>query len=272
MIRKARSYLARWLSAETSPTISGKTATETADECYRLHQSGVIPQYEAFLTDGYRRFLKSGDVALDIGVNHGVHFDRLKECVGATGLVVGFEPVPDFVAVVRSRHGRGIDLRQKALSTEPGHGQFLHMTKAIGESGFKERETEGDRGTKVIQVEISTLDAEFPHTPKIDFIKIDTEGHEISALNGGRNVLARTRPVISVEYGKPTYSLYGLTAESLYHWADESGYQISDLFGNLVQSREEWVYVCDRSYWDFFLVPKEKAYSWPALFAGKHRS
>ena len=59
------------------------------------------------------------------------------------------------------------------------------MTKSIGELGFKERTTREDRGAKVIKVEISTLDIEFTGIPKIDFIKIDTEGHEISALKGG---------------------------------------------------------------------------------------
>lgn len=267
MIRQAKNYVARWLSGEKPVKINGKSASETADQCLRLHQSGIIPQYEDILADGYRLFLKHGDVAIDIGVNHGVHFDRLKECVGPNGYVVGFEPVPDFVAVVHSRHGKVIDLRLKALSSEPGWGEFLHMTKSIGESGFKERTTVEDRGAKVIQVEISTLDIEFPDAPKIDFIKIDTEGHEISALKGGQAVIARTRPIISVEYGSPAYSLYGLTAESLYDWADENGYGISDLFGNLVKSRKEWVYVCDRSYWDFFLVPREKAEIWPSVFA-----
>lgn len=239
-----------------------KTASQTADECHLLHQSGVVPAYEDILSDGYRRFLKHGDVAVDIGVNHGVHFDRLKECVSPTGRIVGFEPVPDFVDVVRSRHGPTIDIRAKALSTQPGRGQFIHMTKAAGESGFKERTNEADRGAKNIEVEISTLDLELPDLDSLAFIKIDVEGHELSVLEGGCNLISSTRPIISVEYGKPTYSLYGLTADSLQEWADRNGYRISDLFGHIVNSRKEWLHVCDRSYWDYFLVPKEKAAWW----------
>lgn len=256
------------LQKETTYEIKSKTATETADACNTLHQSGVIPPYEEILAEGYRGILKQGDVAIDIGVNHGFHFDQIKECVGPTGHVVGFEPVPDFIDVVRARHGQGVDLRQKALSSESGRGQFLHMTKAIGESGFKERTNEADRGAVPIEVEISTLDLEFPDLDRLSFIKIDVEGHELSALNGGTNLIARTRPIISVEYGHPAYSLYGLTAESLHDWAERAGYQISDLFGNLVRSREEWLYICDYGYWDFFLVPKERAGWW----AGLHHS
>lgn len=243
-----------------------KTATETANACHDLHQSGVIPEYEDILADNYRRFLRPGDVAIDIGVNHGFHYDRLKECVGPTGRVIGFEPVPDFIAVVRERRGDEMEIRQKALSIQPGHGTFLHMTGAIGESGFKERDSEdANRGAKKIDVEISTLDIELPDLNKLDFMKIDVEGHEISVLGGGGALLNRTRPLIAVEYGHPTYSLYGHTARSLYAWSSAVGYCISDLWGNLVRSREEWDYVCDHSYWDYFLVPQEKAAAWSTL-------
>lgn len=260
---KLGSQLKRWLTKEG--VARSNTATATAEHCHVLNKVGTVPPYEDILATSYRRFLKSGDVAVDIGVNLGLHFGQLIDCVGETGSVIGFEPVPDFVDAVRSRHGASIDLRQKALSSQPGRGQFLHMTKAIGESGFKERATEGDRGAKTIDVEISTLDVEFRDAARIDFIKIDTEGHELSALNGGQAVIARTRPVISIEYGRPTYSLYGLTAASLPDWANEAGYRISDLFGNLVRSREEWLYIVDYGYWDFFLVPAEKAKWWSAM-------
>ena len=242
-----------------------KTATETADACHTLHQSGVIPEYEELIADNYRRFLELGDVAIDIGVNHGFHYDRLKTCVGVMGRVVGFEPVPDFIAVVRDRRGDEMEIRQKALSTEPGHGTFLHMTTAIGESGFKERESEGARGAKKIDVEISTLDLELPDLNKLAFVKIDVEGHEISVLKGGASLINRTRPSIAIEYGKPTYSLYGLTAESLYDWASSVDYCLSDLWGNIVRSKSEWSYVCDLSYWDYFIVPRERAEWWTAL-------
>lgn len=247
----------------------GKTPSETADICHNLHHSGFIPVYEDIISDNYLSFLNEGDIAVDIGVNHGLHYDRLTAKVAPGGHVIGFEPVPDFVSVVKEKHGDGVDVRQKALSTQPGHGSFFHMTAAIGESGFKERESEGNRGAKKIEVEISTLDIELPDLEKLAFIKIDVEGHEISVLKGGEKLIQRTRPIIAIEYGKPTYSLYGLTAESLYDWASSVDYCLSDLWGNVVRSKAEWNYVCDRSYWDYFIVPREKAEWWVELHSNR---
>ena len=249
--------------------IVGNSASDTADACHALHQAGIIPPYEDILADAYRRFLKEGDVAVDIGVNHGFHFDRLTQHLGPQGRVIGFEPVPDFIAVVRAKHGSQADIRAKALSSAPGRSSFLYMKNAIGESGFKERASMGNRDATPIDVEVSTLDIELHDLPHLAFVKIDVEGHEIAVLTGGEALIGRTRPILGVEYGRPTYSLYGLTADSLYDWAGRAGYRISDLVGHVVTDRKEWLYVCDRSYWDYLLIPNEKVEYWRHLFLSK---
>ena len=232
-----------------------------------LHEQGTVPDYEGVLRRGYSRFIAPGATVIDIGAHQGAHFDTFRQLVGATGRVVGFEPVPAFADMIRARHGSEIDLRQMALSTQPGEANFLHMTKAPGESGFRERRSAGDRGVVDIKVRVSTLDAETAELDRVDFIKLDIEGSEINCLTGGQRTIERHRPYISVEYGRPGYSLYGLTAGSLYDWSKGAGYRISDLFGNLVADRDEWTAICDRSYWDYFLVPREKTGDWQAFFA-----
>jgi FkbM family methyltransferase len=243
-----------------------RTMWETAEECRKMLHSGVFPKFEEMLALGYRKFLKPGDIAIDIGVHAGFHFDQLLECVGRDGQVIGFEPVPDFANPVIERHNGEVDIRIRALSVKRGRSSFLFMTKAPGESGFKERTSEMDRGAKPIYVEITTLDLELADLPKLDYIKIDTEGHEISALNGGLGVIRKFKPIISVEYGAPTYTLYGLTAESLLDWSEQNGYKIGDLFGNIAKDRDEWKSVCDHGYWDYFLIPNEKVKYWKNLF------
>lgn len=243
-------------------------ATLTSDTCQGLIDAGTIPKFEDILAHGYKLFLSPGDVAVDIGVHAGFHFDQILERVGATGKVIGFEPVPDFANPVLARHDNNADIRLRAISDKRGRSSFLHMTKAAGESGFIERATKMDRGAVTLNIEISTLDNELSDLTKLDYIKIDTEGHEISALNGGLNTIHRLRPIISVEYGAPTYTLYGHTSQTLYDWSVRNKYLISDLFGNIVIGRHEWEYVCDHGYWDFYLVPTEKASWWNRIFQG----
>ena len=244
----------------------GMGAAGTANYWRERHQSGDVPEYEDILAEVFSRLLSSGDTVVDIGVNVGRHFTRFHEIVGERGRVIGFEPVPDFAAHSRALVGPTAEIREKALSDAPGVGEFLFMTKAVGESGFRERASEGDRGAKPIQVEISTLDAETVNLPSLRYIKIDTEGHELSVLRGGRETLRRFRPYISVEWGEPTYTLYGHDMFSLFELASEMKYSISDLFGNIVSSREEWSRVSDQSYWDYFLVPSEKISEWREFF------
>lgn len=238
------------------------SALESATYYRSQHHAGIIPDYEEVLSEGYAKFLKPGDTVIDIGVNHGDHYTQFLSLTGPKGRVIGFEPVPDFIASVRELCGPDVDIRQKAVSDKPGRAEFLFMTRAHGESGFKERASPGDRGATPIEVEISTLDLELADLDRIDYIKIDTEGHEISILKGGMAVIARRRPIISVEYGVPTYSLYGHEARSMWDQAEAMDYRISDLFGNVVQDLEEWIAVCDTSYWDYFLVPSERAAGW----------
>jgi FkbM family methyltransferase len=243
------------------------TAT-TAAECAAFwraeHKRGTVPDYEEILSQGFTRFIEKGDVVIDVGVNQGRHFKRLKELVGPKGRVIGFEPVPELADYSKAYAGEDSEIRQLALSAGPGRAEFLFMSKAIGESGFKERASEGDRGAVPIQVEISTLDIQTADLERLDYIKIDTEGHEIDILEGGREAIARLRPVISVEWGEPTYSLYGHDMYRLYDLCEELGYRIADLFGFVVADREEWALVSDQSYWDFFLVPTERVDIWRA--------
>lgn len=250
----------------TSQPFFGMGAAGTACYWRERHQSGDVPEYEDILAEVFSRLLSSGDTVVDIGVNVGRHFTRFHEIVGEHGRVIGFEPVPDFAAHSRALVGPTAEIREKALSDAPGVGEFLFMTKAVGESGFRERASEGDRGAKPIQVEISTLDAETVNLPSLRYIKIDTEGHELSVLRGGRETLRRFRPYISVEWGEPTYTLYGHDMFSLFELANEMHYSISDLFGNIVSDREEWSQVSDQSYWDYFLVPSEKLSEWRNFF------
>jgi hypothetical protein len=92
----------------------------------------------------------------------------------------------------------------------------------------------------------------------IHFVKIDVEGGEIGVLRGGRDFLVQHRPVLSVEYGRPSYSAYGHTADTLYEEAAITGYAVCDLFGNVFRSIDEWRACVDRLYRDYLLIPRER--------------
>lgn len=108
------------------------------------------------------------------------------------------------------------------------------------------------------KVNATTLEQTASEFLKIDYIKIDAEGAEIQILNGGRNVIKKHKPIISIEYGYPSYSVYGLSKESLYDFCLSMDYNVFDIYGNIIPTLDMWLALCDTVYWDYFLVPKEK--------------
>jgi ubiquinone/menaquinone biosynthesis C-methylase UbiE len=78
--------------------------TTTSDEYLRRILSannGNLPDLEGLVRDIYVAYLKSGDVAFDVGVNHGSHLLQIAEAVGESGKVIGVEAVPAHCRIVR---------------------------------------------------------------------------------------------------------------------------------------------------------------------------
>jgi hypothetical protein len=44
-------------------------------------------------------------------------------------------------------------------------------------------------------------------------------------------------------------------------------FDIADLFGNLIETKDDWVKICDLAYWDYFLVPRSRRAEWRQYFS-----
>ena len=61
-----------------------------------------------------------------------------------------------------------------------------------------------------------------------------------------------------MEYGHPSYSVYGYKSTDLYNFAIANDYILCDLFGNAFVESDIWELCVDQFYWDYLLVPPEK--------------
>ena len=224
----------------------------------------LIPNFEQFLKIHYSSFLKSGDVVLDIGANIGEHTSEFSRLVGNTGKVIAFEPIPELFEELVSKFSdlKNIVYYNYAVGFRNCTSDFnlaRHSSGSLGESGIKKRiyNFPDEMESESIEVQLVTLDSlNIPR--KIKYIKIDTEGGEIDIIKSAFKLITRDRPFISVEYGEPTYSVYGYDKDTLWKLCKELDYSIYDILLNRVETLDEWLTICDSIYWDYLLIPDEK--------------
>lgn len=107
------------------------------------------------------------------------------------------------------------------LSTREKSGSIAYMkirdTNNSGASAICEDGT--------LQIELRAVDDFIDLLPKIDFIKIDVEGHELFTLQGGETLLDRDRPVLFIEL----WASMPIESQRTKDWLKERGYQLIHL-------------------------------------------
>lgn len=229
--------------------------------------------WEATLEQCYSHCLDPGAAIVDIGAHTGRHARVFRDRLQASPLWL-VEPLPDEYRELTKQFGDNPQARlvNKALSSAPGQARFTVNVAAKEESGLRRRHYNDEAGARVkeIDVEIGTLDLllEEDKAQRLDFIKIDVEGAELDVLAGSDACVQRFRPLISVEFGAPGYSVYDRQPEELFTLAERWDYTLCDLLGHPVSNLQEWLKVVDAYYWDYLMVPTEKLSALQARLAG----
>jgi FkbM family methyltransferase len=209
--------------------------------------------WEAMLSAQYRCVVRQPHTIVDVGAHRGAHVAHFL-AMGAER-VEAFEPIPELCAhLVQQFGGNRLTVHQMALGDQKGPSTFLVDRASPGESGLRSRsDREGHRDYQQIQVDVGRLDQfELQH---VDYIKLDTEGAELTVLAGAEATITVWRPLLSVEYGWAGYHSYGFEKGSLREWARSNDYVVCDLFGASLASAYD---LCvNRYYWDYFLVPDD---------------
>jgi FkbM family methyltransferase len=162
------------------------------------------PVRDAAMDRLYARFLKSGDLAFDIGSHVGDRIGSFRRC-GAR--VVALEPQPACAQVVRAIYGGDDQVKLIESACGPRAGTLtLHINSknptvttasrdfvkaADGASGW-----EGQVWDRTIDVPVTTLDALIAAHGRPAFVKIDVEGFEGDVLAG----LSAPLPMLSFEF------------------------------------------------------------------------
>jgi FkbM family methyltransferase len=230
----------------------------------RAANGGSWPDFEELVEAIYTAILTGGDAAVDGGAFAGRHTFPMARLVGSTGRVLAFEPIHKLAWVlettVRARYPAYqsvIRILDTALGEKPAEADFL-VAEEMGYSGLKPRKyprpgmAVGKRTVKV-----DTLDNLCAGEERVRFIKLDLEGGEYHALAGGKGLLARTRPVVVLEYDHShAPSFYDFAHEDFLDLLEELDYELLDVLGVRFDKRCLWEAA---KVWNFVALPREQA-------------
>jgi FkbM family methyltransferase len=182
--------------------------------------------YEPEVSDLLRSTLTRGATFVDGGANIGYYALLAGQLVGPTGHVYAFEPEPVafkyLQANILSSGLSWVIPHQGALADRPGSRLFV---PSLLEGGFLASEIPGPR--EGVEVEADSLDHFFSEKgwPKVDLIKIDVEGAELSVLMGMKELVKRNPGVrVVMEFNRITLKRAGGTPAKLSHVLDELGF------------------------------------------------
>ena len=155
------------------------------------------PYIEVFHDKVYDRLAvpKVGDVVIDIGAYVGMYSIKASQLVGPTGLVVAVEPLPSNLVYLKSNLEvyPNTKIMEVALSNYVGNGKLYS-------SPGTEADSLAYRKKNFRVVRVTTLDELVKELglSRVDYIKMDAEGSDLSILEGAIETLRKDYPVLSL--------------------------------------------------------------------------
>jgi FkbM family methyltransferase len=217
------------------------------------------------VVDELRRFIRPGDVAIDIGAHTGDSTVPIALAAGPSGRVLALEPNPYVYAVLDRNAGlnagkTSIIPMNFAATAESGPIEFEYSDAGYCNGGRHEgisRWRHGHAFTLTVQgVNLEHyLDAYLPDlVPRLRFIKVDAEGYDLTVLESLAGLIDRTRPFIRAEVFKLTTPAQ---RDRLHRFFADRSYDVLQLISE-TDYRGQRLNAADMTRWahfDVFAIP-----------------
>lgn len=202
--------------------------------------------FEPESTNIVRKIVKDGDFTIDVGGNIGYYTVILSKLVGNSGKVICFEPTVFYGKVLSANleanniqnvnfHNFGLSDKTQKLQIEIGDSSATIHSFGKKQLNFTEK------------IHLVTLDdfMEKNPLPRIDFIKLDIDGHEPLFLEGARKTIEKYNPIILMEISHLHYLEAGFTAWDFYDSLVKKGFIIYSEHGlERIKSKVEFLIKC----------------------------
>jgi FkbM family methyltransferase len=195
-----------------------------------MYYSGI---YNPWLTHAFKRILRPGDTMVDGGANIGYFSLLAAKCVGPSGAVHAFEPIPATFALLsdnlKLNSFPNAHANRVALGAEAGQAVFEMPQEADTNLALNRLATVVVTGRgEQITVRVRTFDdyVAAERVGHIRLVKLDIEGGEVSAIKGMRQTLLNHQiDYFICEVNVPLLEKQGLKASAIRDALAEFGYE-----------------------------------------------
>jgi FkbM family methyltransferase len=176
----------------------------------------LAPKFEltSNMVSFFRKFIKEGDLVIDIGANIGDTTVPMALCAGTTGMAIGFDPNPIVFKMLTlnsslNKAFTNIKPENFAISVKDEEFFFVSSEASFANGGISP-ENDGRHGKFVLPQKIKGVNLEeflasnySNWVDKFSFVKVDTEGYDKEILKSISGLLSKYKPVIIAEsFGK----------------------------------------------------------------------
>ena len=201
ILRNATNYILKFVIPKETKTKEGVILE--LDQSDPVASGAIaLGVYERYESELFRSKIKPGMAIIDIGANLGYYTAIASRLAGEQGLVVAFEPEPNFFKLlsrnIRRNNMKNVIPFELAIAEKNGLVNLYLSNENKGHNSIIRSE---ELKTSV-QIKTTTLDdfLASQKITKVDIIKMDVEGAEILALEGMKNTLIQHLPLLFLEF------------------------------------------------------------------------
>ncbi|MFZ0492568.1 MAG: FkbM family methyltransferase [Acidimicrobiia bacterium] len=186
------------------------------------------------------KLISPGDVCFDVGAAGGTYMWLFARFSSPGGRVFSFEPRPRSARAIErfrrlagmenvSVHQVGFAEQERSVTVLiPTWRGFQFTTRAFIAPEVDAELPEGFTNLLPMIIQLTTLDQFVidASVERIDFLKADVEGAELSLLEGGKESIERWRPTVLLEIEDRHLGRYGQRASEVVEFMTDRGYRM----------------------------------------------
>jgi FkbM family methyltransferase len=192
---------------------------------YRFFIHGFYDWRNVIIANSISKYRK-GDI-IEIGANIGTETVSFCDIVNSNGNVHAFEPLPNNIAKLKAlrQTQNNLIIYELALSDKEDDVTFLIPPETSSGTGKIIKQIENSKN--VLSIKTKPLDNFISKFKDVNFISIDTEGHEPFVLNGSKRTLKEHNPSVVIEVSPKLLKKYSnSTPKNIFQYFRDLDYEV----------------------------------------------